>query len=425
MRKPLLFRCLLFRCLLSLLVSLVFTCPAWACDPGNGYAIAMGGAVSPDNESIWARVVESAGGKDARFVVIAVASEKPEQAAAAAVAALTRRGAQAQYLPLLAPPPSDSRSPPKIALQRAWVKKINAATGVFFTGGAQARITDALLPAGVRSPMLDAICALQERGGVVAGTSAGAAVMSERMFRDPPDTLTVMQRGLVAGSDIDSGLGFAGPSVFVDQHFLRRGRIGRLLVAMQTEDIELGIGVDEDSAALVHGGTVEAIGSHGIIIADLAGASSDATLGAFNLQGARLHYLEQGDRFDMRTRSVQPAPLKLGAQLLDPAMPDYKPYYADGAFYADLLGPNMLLTAMSRLMDSATPEINGLAFAAASLDAVNTELGFRFRLYKGAHSRAWLATVSGDQRYTMQHVYMDVEPVRMAQPLHLPWRTKP
>jgi len=417
MRSPLLLRCL------ALLASVLVALPSSACNAPRGYAVPLGGAVSPDDNAIWDRLVRLAGGQHPRFVVIAIASEKPEQAAAAAVQALVRRGARAQYLPILARQPADAE--PRKVQERKWAERILASNGVFFTGGAQARLTDTLRPDGVVTPMLEAICALQARGGVVAGTSAGAAVMSERMFRDPPETLTVMQRGPVAGVDVAPGLGFVGPGVFVDQHFLRRGRIGRLLAAMHAERIELGIGVDEDSGAIFHDGTVEAIGSRGIVVVDLANATSDPARGALNLRGVRLHYLEQGDQFDLASRALRPAPAKRSGQLLDPASPAYAPYYPDGHFYADFLGDNTLAIAMARLMDSAAPDVSGLAFAPGTDTGPERDLGFEFRLYKGVGSRAWLADQGGSPRYTLERVYLDVEPVRMANPLHTPWRAGP
>ena len=75
----------------------------------------------------------------------------------------------------------------------ALVAKVRAANGVFFTGGDQARIVDSLRPGGVDSPLLVAIRELQERGGVVAGTSAGAAIMSRTMFRDPASVITLLK----------------------------------------------------------------------------------------------------------------------------------------------------------------------------------------------------------------------------------------
>ena len=409
--------------LLALLAGLALSLPSFACNAPKGYAVPLGGAVSPDDNAIWERLVQLAGGKDAHFVVIALASEKPEQAAAKAVEALVRRGARAQYLPIPARAPAQEAS--RAAQERELAARIMAASGVFFTGGAQSRLTDGLSPGGIPTPMLDAICAVKARGGVVAGTSAGAAVMSERMFRDPPDTLTLMKRGPVAGADVGPGLGFVGPGLFVDQHFLSRGRIGRLLAVMHAERIRLGVGVDEGSGAIFHDGSVEAIGSRGIVVIDLADATSDPRRGALNLRGVRLHYLEQGDQVDLATLTVRPAPGKRSGQLLEPALAGYAPYYPDGHFYADFLGENTLAIAMARLMDSAGPDISGLAFAPGDDAGPLRDLGFEFRLYKGVGSRAWMAEQSGSPRYTIERVYLDVEPVRMANPLHTPWRAGP
>ena len=410
-----------------LLVAVLCCLPALAADHDTpGYALPLGGAVSPDNAAIWNRLVTLAGGKGAHVLVIAIASENPERAAASAVDALARHGAIAEYLPLPARAPAATAGATRAQLDE--VARINAATGIFFTGGAQGRITDALMPGGTATPVLEAIRALQARGGVVAGTSAGAAIMSAWMFLDPPEPLAVMQHGVDTGRDVSAGLGFVGPGVFVDQHFLRRGRIGRMLRAMQAAHIPLGIGVDEDSGAIVHGRTVEAIGARGIVIADIAAATTDATRGAFNLHGVQLYYLEQGDRFDLDTRRLQPSAPKQAGQSLDPQATTYAPYYPDGAFYADILGDNTLATAMARLLDSSAREVRGLAFApqaAGAAQTVDADLGFEFRLYKGPGTRGWLSTAQGGTRYTLASIYLDIEPVRMAHPLHVPWHATP
>ncbi|MDP1051798.1 hypothetical protein, partial [Klebsiella quasipneumoniae] len=74
-----------------------------------------------------------------------------------------------------------------------------------------------------------------DRGGVIAGTSAGAAIMSRMMFRDPPDNLQILKGQWRERRDFDRGLGFVGPELFVDQHFLKRGRFGRMIPLMMAK----------------------------------------------------------------------------------------------------------------------------------------------------------------------------------------------
>ena len=141
------------------------------------------------------------------------------------------------------------------------------------------------------------------RGGVVAGTSAGASAQSETM--------------LVRGSGAEShrigdlhmapGLGLI-PDVIIDQHFAERGRIGRLLGAVAHNPRLLGIGIDEDSAIVVEGTGFSVIGSGAVTVVDaeqvthsnIAEAEPDRVL---SMHHVILHALSAGDRFDLAARS--------------------------------------------------------------------------------------------------------------------------
>jgi cyanophycinase len=274
----------------------------------EGYAVPIGGALSFGNLPVWQRLVDLAGGRDARFVVIPAAAAHPEKSGTLAAAALRKAGAQATVLPV-APewpgrPLADAVSDP------ALIDAVNHAQGVFFVGGAQERIVDSLQPGSAQSPLLQAIWAVYQRGGVIAGTSAGAAIMSTTMFRDPPDPLQVLKGELRDGKEVMPGLGFVGKSLFVDQHFLKRGRVGRMLPLMQAKGYRLGLGVDENTAAIVHGDDIEVIGATGALLVDLGDARSDGTIGAFNIRGARLSFLASGDHYNLHTGVLAPSPAK-------------------------------------------------------------------------------------------------------------------
>jgi cyanophycinase len=293
---------------------------------------------------------------------------------------------------------------------------------VYFAGGAQERITAALLDeAGRPTPVLEAVWQVYRRGGVVAGSSAGAAIMSTTMFRDAQDVLAVLQRGptgLREGREIDRGLGFVGPEVFVDQHFLKRGRFGRMLPLMVRQGYRLGIGVDENTAAVFQGDTVEVVGYKGVLVADLSEARHDPAQPAFNLRGARLSYLERGDRYDLRTRRTTPSADKRREPPIDPNAPGFKPYFSGEAFSGDMLGDTAVSNLMARLIDSAQPELIGLAFGAPGSEPAG--LGFEFRLRKGPQSLGHYTGAYGGEDYTVTDILLDVRPVRMSQPLYQP-----
>ena len=383
-----------------------------------GTVVAIGGALRDDNDVIWSRLVALAGGRDARYVVFGTASGNPERSAARVVALLESHGAAAESVPVAPQLPGVDVS--QAVRDPELIARVNAANGVFFTGGAQERIVDALQSGGHATPLLEAIRGVLDRGGVIAGTSAGAAVMSHVMFRDAPDLLAVMKGTLRDGKEVDRGLGFAVPGLFVDQHFLRRGRLGRMLPLMQSQGLQTGIGVEENSAAILRGHDVEIVGEGGALFVDLRDAASDPKLGAFNLTGVRLTFLGDGDRLDARTRALTPSAAKLAGTRIDPRAAGFEPSLEDPPFLLDVLGEGAVLRGMSYVLDGPTAEIRGLAYDARPDASVPRDLGFEFRFYRGSDTAGWYADVHGDDAYTIANVRLDVVPVKVAQPLYKP-----
>lgn len=180
------------------------------------------------------------------------------------------------------------------------VRILDDATAVFFTGGDQVKITSQIGD----TPVFKRIREIYEEGGTIAGTSAGAAVMSETM--------------LVAGGDGDSsavggsvrmapGLGLIG-GVIIDQHFMERGRVGRLIGAVAQNPKNLGIGIDEETAIVVERGNgfyvlgpgaVYVIDGTEVSYSNIAEESLKKTLSIYDV---RMHVLSQGDRFDLLNR---------------------------------------------------------------------------------------------------------------------------
>ncbi|MCV2363900.1 cyanophycinase [Paucibacter sp. DJ1R-11] len=394
----------------------------------RGTAIVIGGALKYDNDAVWKRIVDEAGGPGARFAVFATAAANPERSAGQIIEALQRQGARAEHIPV-APRLAGSDVTASVR-DPALLAKVNAAQGVFFSGGAQELIVDSLQPGGQPTPMLDAIWSLYRRGGVVAGSSAGAAIMSSTMFRDAQDSLKVLKGQLRRGQEVDRGLGFVGPHLFIDQHFLKRGRIGRLLPLMQAEGYRLGLGVEENSAAVIKGESLEVIGARGVLLVDLSEASRDARLPAFNIRGVRLSFLDRGDRHHLGSGETTPSAAKRAGHKIDPRAPNFKPFFTQQPFLMDMLGDNTIANAMAQLIDSPFPDLLGLAFAGprsvpASASAASatgsepdSELGFEFRLYKGPDSLAWFTGTMGGEDYTVLNLRLDVLPVRVQQPFY-------
>lgn len=387
----------------------------------QGIAVPIGGALKYDNDAVWSRLVELAGGKGARYAVFATAAADPDKSAASIVDALNRYGAIAEHIPVA---PNLKVPDYRAAAQDpALIAKVKASTGIYFAGGAQERITRALyLADGKPTPMLQAIWEVFNKGGVVAGSSAGAAIMSTTMIRDAPDKLAVLKFGARKGQEIDRGLGFVGPDVFIDQHFIKRGRYGRALPVMAQTGYKLGLGVEENSAAIIRGNDVEVIGARGVLVIDLTEASRDAAVGEFNLRNARLSLLGTGDRYNFKTRTATPSMAKLKGSRLDPNDKNYRPYYMADEFYADALGDSMILGLMTNFIDNTQKEVIGLVLPRPGAKDTKPDLGFEFRFRKGSDSLGHFTSASGGEEYTVLNIYLDIQPIMLSQPFYRPYR---
>ncbi|MBL8516996.1 MAG: cyanophycinase [Betaproteobacteria bacterium] len=393
---------------------------AAATEPKAGCAVAIGGALAANNDEVWQRVVRLAGGKDARIAVFASAAADPVKSAESIIASLNQRGAKAEHIPVAVNLKSTDW---RAAVQdSALIAKVRDSGGVYFAGGSQARITEVLLSKEGK-PMLEAIRAVQQKGGVVAGSSAGAAIMSEVMFNEPQAILDMLKNGVRDGADVAPGLGFAGPGLMVDQHFLKRGRFGRLLPALMHTGIPLGVGVDENTAAIFCGREVEVIGAKGALVIDTRAASRNRALPHFNVKNAKLTYLDRGDRMHLDTLAITPAPAK-AARRIDPNAKDYKPYHSKPEFHTDVLADTVVANLMGNFIDNPQREVIGLAFDALQLakpDAdERTTIGFEFRFSKGKDSVGWFTSAFGGEDYTVANIRLDVTPVKMARPLYAP-----
>jgi cyanophycinase len=388
-----------------------------ATSPAGGITVAIGGALQDDNTAVWSRLVALAGGRGACFSIVTAASADPDASAAALSRILEKHGATAVHIRV--GPRITGQDPAQEVDNPAWAEKVRGCKGIYMGGGAQARLLELLMPGGHSTPLLQAMREVWHQGGVVAGSSAGAAVLSAVVFRDAPDPLAVMKGRLRRGHEWDAGFAFAPAGLVIDQHAVRRGRIGRLLPLMQAQDVALGFAVEEDSAAIFQGQSVEVMGTHGVLVADLHGATRDARLAAFNLRGATLHWLESGDRFDLSNRQVTPSAPKAAGTRLQPLAPSHRGYFRGPLYFGDILGDGMVVKAMTRLVDGDQAELLGLAFAGRpAADDPDPGLAFEWRLWLDPSTTAWLQL--RPVAYTVQGVRLDIVPGRLQLPLFTP-----
>ncbi|MBX3729341.1 MAG: cyanophycinase [Candidatus Sumerlaeia bacterium] len=274
----------------------------------RGHLVIIGGGLQRENTAVYERILELAGGREsARVAVLPTASGVPHETGPEMVedfVRLTGRPDAAFVVPI-------TTDNPEAAADPAMAARILEATAVFFTGGVQERIVSVLRPDGASSPADAAVRTVLARGGVVAGTSAGAAMMSDPMIRWGNSTEALLAGLTCAGEDravcLMPGMG-CFPFGLTDQHFLRRGRLGRLIVALQDGGVGLGYGIDDNRAMVVDlaRGELTFLGDRAALLVDVREATRDG----LNRKGVRVTLLGEGDRVDARTGEVTPDPSK-------------------------------------------------------------------------------------------------------------------
>lgn len=259
--------------------------------------IPIGGAEDKlHNRKILHRFVEVSGGDDARIAIIPTASEL--DSTGPKYQKLFRKIGVSDAMVL------DYRERADCDIA-GWLAYLQDATGIFLTGGNQLRLSTILGGTKVAS----AIRRRNAAGVPVAGTSAGAAFLSEHMIAYGASGATP-HAGAVS---MAPGLGLTN-RVVVDQHFRQRDRLGRLLTALAYNPFVIGFGLDEDTSAFIGGdGRVEIVGAGAITVVDVSdldfSGMADAAEGtAVPLIGVRLHVLTDGCTFDLDSRRAAPRP---------------------------------------------------------------------------------------------------------------------
>ena len=244
--------------------------PAWI-DPAGiqGALVICGGGELP--EAITKRFLELAGGDEARIVLIPTASGQADETIAdhEAVGRLTERWKKlgAKDVQVL------HTTEKNIANDEVFVAPLKKATGVWFGGGQQSRIADAYLGTRVERE----IAAVLTRGGVVGGTSAGAAIQSKMMIAGG-----AKEPQMATGFDLL-------PGAIIDQHFLARKRRDRLIAALTANPGLVGFGIDEGTALVVKGRQLQVLGDSTVSV--LLAASSNRPPSDVQLKSGSVHDL--------------------------------------------------------------------------------------------------------------------------------------
>ncbi len=267
-------------------------CPSKVADDGErGFIVPIGGAEEKEHDPrILKRFVRLCGGEDADIVVIPTAS-RMEDTGSRYERLFGELGA-ARVTALNFATRADGN-------REDWLERLTRATGVFFTGGDQLRLSTIL--GGTRAAKL--IRQANAAGVAVGGTSAGASILSEHM-------IAFGSEGGSPRADsvrLAPGLGLTNRFI-IDQHFRQRDRLGRLVTALAYNPFSVGIGLDEDTAAFIGpDNTLEVEGTGAVTVVDADGAefSSMAQVQENEpvcLIGLKVHILVRGATFNLHTR---------------------------------------------------------------------------------------------------------------------------
>ena len=261
----------------------------------TGPLMVIGGAEDKTGtRQVLSRFAKRAGGASARIAVVATATSLGEEIVDAYREAFGSLG----VTDVVAPRPATRAE----AADPALVAQLDGVSAVFMTGGNQSKLSGVV--AG--TPFGAALRAAHRRGVLVGGTSAGASVQSEHMIAFGREGSTPKLRM----AQMSAGLGLL-PGLVIDQHFDQRGRYGRLLTLVSHAPHLLGMGVDEDTAAVItEGRHLEVVGKGAVTLFDGSAMTSNVDSARGNaplmVSGVVLHSLPAGARFDLEERRLLP-----------------------------------------------------------------------------------------------------------------------
>ncbi len=252
------------------------------------------------SDGILFHVVKEAGGIDAKIVVIPTASSIPKEIGENYIKAFTTLGCNNIHV-------LNIRSKEDAEKQTA-IDLIKTANCVMFSGGNQSKITDKIGNTSIHQILTNRY--KNEKGFVIAGTSAGAMAMAKEMIAGGSATESFIKGNV----DMYKGLSLI-PEVIIDTHFIKRGRFGRVSEAVAIFPKLVGIGLAEDTGLIIKNDVMEVIGSGMIIVFDARKLKhnkhkilSEGT--PMSLTNLKTHILSNGDRFNIKKKKVTVLPMK-------------------------------------------------------------------------------------------------------------------
>lgn len=396
----------------------------------------IGGALKADNADVYNTFIQLGGGKDrVRIAIIPAASGAPVKSGTSYIEDFEKYGVPAANIKLFPVAVKDDPSTKEVD-ESTWrgngsdkelAKEMRDYTAVFFVGGDQERYLQTLVTTeGKDTPLLAAIRKVFARGGVLGGTSAGAAIMSDPMICGGAPIDAVLTQAVYkkdacpkdGGVKLTKGLGFFTHGL-TGQHFLKRGRMGRMIPAlfylkkaMPAAYTGLAFGVDEDTALIYKskGQTIEVAGRSGILVTDTRKAEGKRHYFGLRAGNIILHYLEAGDVYHLET----------GAFSIDKnrkKIQKGKEYYKTSPLETDILGKDAVKRILTvGLADCLQSYAEGIAFFLPGEDAkmgVHTGRGVKMTFTKTGDTSGYWGKVSGRDTYSVLHVRLDFTPIKI------------
>jgi cyanophycinase len=391
----------------------------------QGSLVIVGGGLDANNKSVFSQLIELSGGADkAVFSVIPSASGVATQTFVYFKSELISYGVKPENIHLIPIAMADDDSTRDID-ESTWLNNgsdlklaeiVRKSSCIWFSGGDQLRTMKTLHKAdGSKTPVLEAVWEVFKSGGVVGGTSAGAAIMSEPMI-GAGNSMGALKNGVVMnykGEDfpegdgvlLTHGLGFF-PLGMVDQHFNTRARLARLIVAMMndTKKEPLAFGVDENTALIYMGKQkiLKVAGAAGVTVVKTSDASISHIQGLPKIENIGISYMQDGDVYEIGTGKIIPAEGKTnlkGKEYNNISNPAQAGMFSGSA-------SNFLNLITTSLMD------NKAVVKVTNLNFTGKDSGFLVTLSKTPQSVAYYDS-KPDDRFTVIDIRMDIEPVKI------------
>ncbi len=371
--------------------------PATATD---GLIMLVGDVLPLNNQVVWRNLVRLSERRAGEHLVIAAAHKRPKLYGGFALRSYQQYGKEADLVPLAEEFQEFSTDFRFLAEDAPTIERLQNASSVFFVGGAPQRLSKVLIDRkGRPTPLAGAVEEAYENGALIVGGIPGRVVVST-----DADPLHVLDEGELDDDDFAAGLKLLENDWYVDQHFFSRGRFAAAFVAMHQFGMRYGIGVGLDTAALVHGESVEVLGNRGIVIVDLSESTFKDSWFEPTITNVRLSYLENGDRIQMDSGTIVPHSSKKNGFELTPnaAVSDGEKFIAS----TEVFKSGELVRLMHGALDSKSGQTWGYA-----LHEDDDDEGFEFRFHTGPDSRGWVSVDGEQERVTLENIYLDINPI--------------